>query len=95
MDIRRLRYFSIAAEEQNFTRAARRAGVAQSASSRQIATLEDELGVELFTRGSFSGARLTEVGRAFQADVACILADIDRARETEQRVAVGLGFPRP
>lgn len=88
MDLRRLRYFLATADELSFRRAANAIGVNQSAVSRQIAALEDELGVTLLERKS-TGARLTEVGRVFVADARRIVADIDRARETVTAVAFG------
>jgi len=66
VELRRLRYFVTAAEELSFRRAADRINLAQSALSRQIAALEEELGVDLFER-RYTGARLTEAGRAFLA----------------------------
>ena len=88
MEVRRLRYFLATADELSFRRAAHVIGVNQSAVSRQIAALEDELGVTLFERRS-TGARLTEVGRVFLADARRIVADVDHARETITSVAFG------
>ena len=47
-----MRYAMAIAEEQSFTRAAERCFVVQSALSRQIKSLESELGVTLFARTS-------------------------------------------
>jgi DNA-binding transcriptional LysR family regulator len=88
MDLRSLRYFLAAADELSFRRAAEVTGVNQSAVSRQIAALEDELGVALFERRS-TGARLTEVGRVFLADARRIVTDVDRVRKTIAAVAFG------
>lgn len=90
MELRRLRLFLAAAEHSSFRRAADDLDIAQSALSRQIATLEDELGVDLFER-RYTGARLTEAGHSFFADASRILADLDRARETVTSVASGNG----
>ena len=50
LEIRSLRYFVVAAEELNFTRAAARLYVAQQALSREIKRLETQLGTTLFVR---------------------------------------------
>ena len=50
LEIRTLRYFVVAAEELNFTRAAARLYVAQQALSREIKRLETQLGTALFVR---------------------------------------------
>ena len=63
MELGHLRYFVMAAEEGNISRASERLNVSQPAVSRQIKDLEEELGVQLFTREP-NGMRLTEAGTA-------------------------------
>lgn len=63
-------------------------GVGQPVISRQIAALEDELGITLFERRS-TGAHLTTAGRVFRTDARRIVGDMDRAREAVQSVAFG------
>ena len=50
MTIRQLEYFCAVAEGHSISAAARTLHVAQPPISRQIAQLEDELGVQLFAR---------------------------------------------
>lgn len=64
MELQQLRYVVAVAEERNFTRAAVKSHVVQSALSHQIKTLEHELGVQLFARTS-RRVELTEAGSAF------------------------------
>ncbi len=61
MEIRTLRYFLAVAREENMTRAAETLHVSQPALSKQLKSLEEELGKKLFTRHSFS-IKLTEEG---------------------------------
>lgn len=62
MNLKQLEYFSAAAEAKSISMAARNLHVAQPPVSRQIALLEDELGVCLFLRNN-KGIELTEAGR--------------------------------
>lgn len=64
MELRHIRYFLALAEEQNFTRAAARVGIAQSPFSAQIRDLEREVDAQLFHRVPH-GAELTAAGQAF------------------------------
>ena len=64
MEFHQLNYFLAAAQTQNFRKAAELCIVAQSALSRQIAMLEDELEVALFTRIK-KRVTLTEEGQEF------------------------------
>jgi DNA-binding transcriptional LysR family regulator len=64
MEFYQLTYFLAAAQTQNFRKAAELCLVAQSALSRQIAALEDELEVALFTRTK-KRVTLTTAGQEF------------------------------
>lgn len=61
MDFRILRYFLNVAREQSFTKAAEQLHITQPTLSRQLASLEEEIGVTLFTR-SGRNITLTEEG---------------------------------
>ena len=61
MDLRQLEMFRAVAEQGTFTRAADRLHVSQSAVSRQVQLLEDELGGVLLRRTA-RGVTLTEAG---------------------------------
>lgn len=81
MELRHLQHFLAVAEEQNFTRAALRVHIVQSALSTSIRALEDELQAKLFIRGARQ-VRLTPAGRAFLATAREALRVIDAGRET-------------
>lgn len=61
LDWDKLRIFHTAAESGSFTHAAEKLGMSQSAVSRQISALEDDLQLKLFIRHA-RGLVLTEVG---------------------------------
>ena len=61
MEIRTLRYFLAVARAENMTRAAEILHVTQPTLSKQLKSLEEELGKKLFTRHSFS-IKLTDEG---------------------------------
>ena len=67
------------AEEQSFTRAAQRCFVVQSALSRQIKSLESELGVRLFARTSRK-VEVTPAGEAFVKQARLCLQAAERAK---------------
>ncbi|KAB0584962.1 LysR family transcriptional regulator [Ideonella dechloratans] len=69
--------FEAAARHQSYTRAASELAVTQSAICRQIASLEDFLGVKLFRR-SQRGVALTEAGQRYSRRVAARLDEVER-----------------
>src|SRR5262245_28775371 len=73
-----LRGFEAAARHLSFTRAAAELHVTQSAVSRQIKTLEDQLGVRLFRRLN-RALLLTEEGQALARATATALGGIEQA----------------
>lgn len=82
-----MRYVVAVAEEQNFTRAAERCFVVQSALSHQIKALERELGVTLFARTN-RRVELTAAGEAFLAAARVSLEAAGRAA-TDAAAATG------
>ncbi|MEO4048087.1 LysR family transcriptional regulator [Pseudomonas sp. CAU 1711] len=69
--------FESAARHQSFTKAAEELALTQSAVCRQIAGLEEFLGIELFRR-SRRGVKLTEAGLAYSRKVAAQLDAVER-----------------
>lgn len=84
-----MRYFLAVAEERNFNRAAERLHMAQPPLTRQIRSLEEELGTPLFVRTP-RGVDLTEAGAALLDEVPNLLALAERARERTVHAGQGL-----
>jgi LysR family transcriptional activator of glutamate synthase operon len=78
VELRQLHYFVKVARKQHVTNAAEELHVAQSAISRQIHQLEDELGVPLFVRKG-RNLQLTSVGKLFLERIEVVLGDLERA----------------
>ncbi|MDE1175165.1 MAG: LysR substrate-binding domain-containing protein [Edaphobacter sp.] len=108
MELRHLRYLIAVADHGSFTGAAQRVHIAQSAISEQLADLEHELGIPLFTRTSRK-ATFTPAGNLFVEEARRVLAAADHAVEVAQRAhrgkmgalrigffggATGVSFPR-
>lgn len=82
-DLRRLQHFVFLAEELNFTRAAARANLSQTAFSRSIQVLEAGFTVSLFDRGTRS-VRLTAAGQQLLAKARRLLTQSrDLVREAD------------
>jgi|SRR5689334_12725940 len=71
MEMSQVRYFLALCDERNFTRAARRCGVAQPSLTQAIKALEAELGGSLFHRHR-RGAELSEFGARLEPYFATI-----------------------
>jgi DNA-binding transcriptional LysR family regulator len=76
MNLRFLRTFVAIADNAGFARAAARLNLTQSAASRQIQALEDELGLRLFARVGRS-ARLTAEGEDLLVRSRRLLSDVE------------------
>jgi DNA-binding transcriptional LysR family regulator len=81
MELRKLRYFVTLAEELHFGRAAQRLHMTQPPLSMAIQSLEEELGVKLFTRSPRRVA-LTHAGATFLEHTRTVLARADDAIES-------------
>jgi len=82
MEMHQVRYFLALCEERNFTRAAKRCGVAQPSLTRAIKQLEKQLGGLLFDRDRANN-RLSNLGMLVRPE----LARIDRSAVEAKRKA--------
>ena len=98
MELRQLQYFVKVARKQHVTQAAEELHVVQSAVSRQIRLLEEELGVILFVQKG-RNVQLTSIGRLFLNRVEGILSELDKAVDEIQEFLdpdageIRIGFP--
>lgn len=98
MELRQLTYFVTVARLEHMTQASMKLRVAQSAVSRQIHLLEEELGVKLFAQKG-RNLVLTPAGKLFLSRVETILTELERAvmdvREFMNPEAgeIRIGFP--
>lgn len=79
MNLRQLRYFATIAQAGSFNAAADVLHVAQSALSRHMKELEEELGGALFDRGA-RGVTLSDAGRTLLDRALFILSQVEEAR---------------
>jgi len=98
MELRQIKYFIEVAKREHVTDAANELHVAQSAVSRALANLEQELGVQLFIREG-RNVRLTPIGRIFlvkMQQAVKVIADAEQiiTEYTDpERGTINVGFP--
>jgi DNA-binding transcriptional LysR family regulator len=78
VELRHLRYFAAVAAHGSFSRAANQLHLTQPALSRQVKSLEEEIGIALIVRGQ-NAMSLTSAGEAFYEEAKDILARVDLA----------------
>jgi DNA-binding transcriptional LysR family regulator len=79
VEVRHLHAVIVLAEDLNFTRAAHRLHITQSALSKQITEIERQHKFHLFNRKNKKTVELTEVGRIFVEEARSAILHIDRA----------------
>lgn len=98
LELRQLLYFVEVAKHEHMTKASEQLHVAQSAISRQITNLEDELGVELFNRMG-RNLHLSKIGNLYLSQVKIALNELKKAENIVSEYAnpeigtVKIGFP--
>lgn len=86
MELRSLRYLVALADDQSFTRAARRVGIAQPALSQQIRKLEAEVGLALVDRTT-RRVTITEAGQTLVEHARRILQEAELAEAELQQLS--------
>lgn len=88
MNLKQLEYFVSVAETLNFTRAARKCFISQTAMTQQIRALEESIGVLLFIRDKHH-VELTPAGRVFMYEAKAILSRSEEAVKLARSAAEG------
>ncbi len=98
MELQQIKYFLTLAQELHFWNTAEKMFITQSALSRQIKALEDELGVQLFER-SKRKVKLTEAGVFLRDQWLPLMEDIDRIHRQARKIqegaygSINIGYP--
>jgi len=98
MEIQQIKYFLTLSQELHFWNTAERMFITQSALSRQIKALEDELGIQLFERSKRS-VKLTEAGAFLRDRWLPLLDEINRIHMQARKIhdgafgSVRIGYP--
>lgn len=88
MELQQIRYFLALSQELHFWKTSQRMFITQSALSRQIKALEDEIGVQLFERNKRS-VKLTEAGAFMRDKWFPILQEVNRVQLQARKIHEG------
>ena len=88
MDIKKLEYFCSVANHMSFSKAAEECRIAQTAMSRIIASMEEELGFQLFYRNRHK-VELTAAGKSFLEFAVKMVNDYSIATQSCSEIANG------
>ena len=89
MNLKQMEYFVAAAEQLNFTRAAKKCFISQTAMTLQIRSLEEKIGVPLFVRDKHH-VELTAAGKVYLNEARAILVRAEEAAKLARTAAEGV-----
>ncbi|WP_026449940.1 LysR family transcriptional regulator [Aequorivita capsosiphonis] len=98
MTTQQIRYFLVLAEELHFWKTSEKVFISQSSLSRQIQTLEEELGFKLFERDK-RNVNLTAAGKFLKERWEGIVDEMERAHTQARKISLGntgiisIGYP--
>jgi len=88
MNLEQVKYFLVLAQELHFWNAAEKLFITQSALSRQIQSLEDDIGVKLFERSN-RNVKLTKAGAFLREQWLRMSEEIDRVHRQAKNIHEG------
>lgn len=88
MNLQQIKYFLELADELHFWKTSEKIFITQSALSRQIKSLENELGIQLFERDK-RNVKLTTAGEFLKNELAKILTDFESITRHAKQIAAG------
>lgn len=88
MTIQQIKYFLVLAKELHFWNTSEIVSISQSSLSRQIQSLEDELGLKLFERDK-RNVKLTDAGVFLKAQWATFINELDRTHRQAKKIDAG------
>lgn len=88
MNILHIRYFLVLAKELHFWNTSEKLHISQSSLSRQIQSLEEELGFKLFERDK-RNVKLTEAGEFLEEQWGVLLDEMDRKQTQAKKISEG------
>ena len=89
MNLKQMEYFVAAAEQLNFTRAAKKCFISQTAMTLQIQSLEEKIGVPLFVRDKHH-VELTAAGKVYLNEARAMLVRAEEAAKLARTAAEGV-----
>lgn len=89
MTLEQIKYFLVLAEELHFWNASEQLFISQSSLSRQIKSLEDQLGYPLFIRDK-RNVVLTDAGKFLKAHWEVKMKDLDRISTQAKKISKGI-----
>ncbi|WP_452231978.1 LysR substrate-binding domain-containing protein [Lacinutrix sp. MEBiC02595] len=88
MTIQQIKYFLALANELHFWKTSEKIFISQSTLSRQIKSLEDELGIQLFERDK-RNVKLTDAGKFLQENWTNAINNLDQIQEQAKKIDQG------
>lgn len=88
MDIQQLKYFLTLARELHFWKTAEQVSISQSSLSRQIQALENEIGIQLFTRNK-RNVQLTDAGKFLEQEWTAIMNKLNQVHRQAKKIDEG------